>query len=233
MVSIKLIIIFLLVFVVILILALAYWLNSGGSDRLEHPEEYRTKGSAGERTVYLTLVKNFGVPENQILRNVYIPTDRGTTEIDMLIVSKKGILIFECKNYSGNIYGDGKKQKWIQYIGRQKNYFLSPVVQNRGHVKRVKEFFKDIEDLPVIPFIITTQNANWKLRNIDESDHVLGWTGQHFSEIYKSLPNSEVMAHNFKRIYSALKALERPDESVREAHVAQLKGFGGDGKKNG
>lgn len=211
-------------FLAMMVFGFLYWLFNGGHDRIKHPEEYKTKGSTGEQAAYLALLK-CGVPKNQIIRNVYIPTDKGTTEIDMLVVSKKGLLVFECKNYSGNIYGDGKKDKWIQYIGRQKNYFLSPVVQNRGHIRRLKQFFKDIDNLPIIPFVITTKNANWKLKNIDESDHVLYWTGLHFVDIYKTLPNSDVMAKNFGRVYSAMKALERPEESVKKAHVERAKKY--------
>ncbi|MBQ7529857.1 NERD domain-containing protein, partial [bacterium] len=52
-------------------------------------------------------------------RNVYIRTPNGTTEIDLIVLSRKGLLVFECKNYNGNIYGDGRRKKWIQYLGRK------------------------------------------------------------------------------------------------------------------
>ena len=32
-----------------------------------------------------------------ILRNLYLPTARGTTEIDLLLLSRKGIFVFEIK----------------------------------------------------------------------------------------------------------------------------------------
>ena len=74
------------------------------SDRFKNPEEYKDTGSAGERIFFTTLRDKIHVPEKQILRNVYIPTANGkTSEIDILVVSKKGLLVFECKNYAGNI----------------------------------------------------------------------------------------------------------------------------------
>lgn len=198
-------------FIVILLIYIGY----KNSDRGKHPEEYRTKGSTGERYAYLGLLEN-GVPENQIFRNVYLPTKNGTTEIDIVVVSKKGILIFECKNYHGNIYGDGNRDKWIQYIGNQKNYFYSPVKQNRGHVKRMKEHFSNISGLPVIPFIVTTSNAKWHLKNIDSEDHILG-RGE-FSKVYELLPDSKIMAHWFKYILMDLKKYERPDAPIQSKH---------------
>ena len=103
------------------IIALIYYFNS---DVFKHPEEYKTKGATGERLAYLRLI-DYGVPESQIIRNVYVPTKYGTTEIDIIVVSKKGVLVFECKNYHGTIYGDGKYDKWIQYLGKKKSYFYS------------------------------------------------------------------------------------------------------------
>ena len=69
------------------------------TDYVQHPEEYATKGSAGERLVYLNLIRGYNIPEAQIFRNVYVPTRNGTTEIDLIVVSKKGLRVFECKNY--------------------------------------------------------------------------------------------------------------------------------------
>jgi len=192
------------------------------SDRFQHPEEYATKGAEGERLLYLRL-KELGVPEKQILRNVYIPTRNGTTEIDLLVVSRKGLLVFECKNYHGNVYGDGNKVKWVQYLGKKKSYFLSPVIQNRGHVKRLREYFSMMPSFPIIPFVATVQYGNkaWKLKNIKPEDHVIRM--KDFMEIYNNLPESEFMNQNINIVYSKLKPLERPDDSVRQAHIEQIK----------
>ena len=98
------------------------------SDKFKNPEEYKDVGSAGERAVYLMLRDQFHIPENQIFRNVYIPAKNGNTaEIDILVVSKKGLLVFECKNYAGNIYGDINRKKWIQYLGNTKSFFYNGV----------------------------------------------------------------------------------------------------------
>lgn len=210
------------IFLVVLAAVAIYYVIAS-RDRFKHPEEYKTKGMAGERSAFLELTRKYHVPENQILRNVYIPTKNGTTEIDLLVISKKGLLVFECKNYSGNVYGDGNHDKWVQYLGKTRNYFLSPVVQNRYHAKCLKEYFHGIEDLPVISFVVTTGNANWKLKNIKPEDHVLFWTGVRFGDVYSKLENSEVMAKNFRKIYASLKKLERPDETVRQAHIESLK----------
>ena len=61
------------------------WLFLGhGIDKLKNPEEWRNAGSSGERILYNSLRNKIHVPDNQILRNVYIPTENGkTSEIDL------------------------------------------------------------------------------------------------------------------------------------------------------
>ncbi len=59
-------------------------------DIIKNPEEWKDAGSAGEQIIYAALRNKIHVPDNQILRNVYIPTDDGkTSEIDILVVFKK------------------------------------------------------------------------------------------------------------------------------------------------
>lgn len=99
--------------VVLFIIASLIWLFAcHGIDKIRHPEEWTNEGKSGEQIIYRTLIDQIYVPENQILRNVYVPTADGkTSEIDLLVVSKKGLLVFECKNYAGNVYGDAQRNK--------------------------------------------------------------------------------------------------------------------------
>ncbi len=51
--------------------------------------------------------------KGRILRNIYVPTDDGrTTEIDVLLITQKGIVVFESKNYSGWIFGNEADSQW-------------------------------------------------------------------------------------------------------------------------
>ena len=204
---------------VILLLSFIYYLIVN-RDRLRHPEEYKDKGSTGEQLIYLSL-KKYGITNQQILRNVYIPTPKGTTEIDLLVLSKKGILVFECKNYSGNIYGDGKRKKWVQYLGKKKFYFLNPIFQNRVHVNYLNSFL-NIPDLPIIPFVATTTNGKWKVKNISPADHFLTHRGT-LLDIYHPLPDSKIMVQYYQEIYQKLKPLERPNKEIRQKHINDLK----------
>ena len=195
-----------------------------GIDKLKHPEEWKDTGSSGERIVYNTLIQKFNIQKNQILRNVYIPTENGkTSEIDLLVISKKGIFVFECKNYGGNIYGDANRPKWIQYIGHKKNYFYSPLLQNKNHAKHLKEFLaQDDIEVPIIPLVTTITRGNWKVKNLKDGDYILG-INCHLKDIYENTPDSDAIAKNFKKILAKLAPLSRPDETTREKHIGQIR----------
>jgi len=46
----------------------------------------------------------------KILNNLYINTDKGSTEIDVLMIHETGIYVFESKIFSGQIYGEYKQK---------------------------------------------------------------------------------------------------------------------------
>lgn len=210
--------------VVLFIVSGLIWLFAcHGIDKIRHPEEWTDEGKSGEQIVYRTLIDQIHVPANQILRNVYIPTTGGkTSEIDLLVVSKKGLLVFECKNYAGNVYGDAQRNKWIQYLGKKKSFFYNPFMQNRSHVKHLKKYLGTYGGIPIIPMVATITRGNWKVKNYGPEDYLLGYNS-HLKEILTKTPDSELMAQHFKEIMAKLQPLSRPDETVRQEHIEQIK----------
>lgn len=210
--------------VVLFIIAGLIWLFAcHGIDKIRHPEEWTDEGKSGEQIIYRTLINQIHVPENQILRNVYVSTADGkTSEIDLLVVSKKGLLVFECKNYAGNVYGDVQRNKWIQYLGKKKSFFYNPFMQNRSHIKHLKKYLEAYGDIPMISMVATITRGNWKVKNYGPEDYLLGYNS-HLKDILAKTPDSELMAQHFKAIMAKLQPLSRPDESVRQEHIEQIK----------
>lgn len=211
--------------VILFIIAGLIWLFAcHGIDKIRHPEEWTDEGKSGEQIIYRTLIDQIHVPENQILRNVYVPTTDGkTSEIDLLVVFKKGLLVFECKNYAGNVYGDAQRNKWIQYLGKKKSFFYNPFMQNRSHVKHLKKYLEAYGDIPMIPMVTTITRGNWKVKNYGPEDYLLGYNS-HLKDILAKTPDSELIAQHFKAIMAKLQPLSRPDETVRQEHIEQIKG---------
>ena len=215
---------FVITAVILFIIAGLIWLFAcHGIDKIRHPEEWTDEGKSGEQIIYRTLIDQIHVPENQILRNVYVPTTDGkTSEIDLLVVFKKGLLVFECKNYAGNVYGDAQRNKWIQYLGKKKSFFYNPFMQNRSHVKHLKKYLEAYGDIPMIPMVTTITRGNWKVKNYGPEDYLLGYNS-HLKDILAKTPDSELIAQHFKAIMAKLQPLSRPDEAIRQEHIEQIK----------
>ncbi|MBQ3318598.1 NERD domain-containing protein [Candidatus Saccharibacteria bacterium] len=209
----------------LIIICIIFWATSyQGSDKTNDSDEWRGLGSSAEKALYHTLIEKFDVPEGQIFHNVYIPASNGkTSEIDVLVVSKKGLFVFECKDYGGSIYGDANRPKWLQYIGDQRNFFYSPLLQNKNHAKYLRVFFsKDRIEVPVIPIIWTTIRGDWSVKNLKDNDYIIGLNCR-FGDIYENLPDSPEIAKNFNKILAKLSPLACPDESIREKHMEQVR----------
>jgi hypothetical protein len=79
-------------------------------------------------------------PEYHHFREIIIPTARGTTEIDHLIVSRFGIFVVELKDRSGWIFANAYNPTWMAVHHGEKFRFQNPLHQNYGHIKGLQEF---------------------------------------------------------------------------------------------
>jgi len=70
-----------------------------------------------------------------LFKNVTLPTEDGSTQIDHIIVSRYGIFVVETKNMKGWIFGSQKQPFWTQQIYRHKSKFQNPLNQNYKHTE--------------------------------------------------------------------------------------------------
>ena len=154
-------------------IAFGWWYNS--------PEQ---KGRRGEIRIH-DILSNLS-DEYHILNDVVLKTDRGTTQIDHIVVSKYGIFTIETKNYRGEIYGDDNRQQWTQIIVTNvrysrkwyktytyvtKNQFYNPVKQSLGHTYVIKKHLSKWNRINVVPIVVFAGNAD--LSNVYTSNHVI------------------------------------------------------------
>ena len=99
------------------------------------------RGFMGEFWVKLELKK---LPKDNyiVLNDIMICDDKGTHQIDHLVLSKFGIFVIEMKNYYGLMKGKEYDNKWCQYLGKTRNYFVNPIHQNYGHIKSLSNLLK-------------------------------------------------------------------------------------------
>lgn len=105
----------------------------------------KLKGWAGELGVKIAAA--IALPPNRYykLHNVILPTERGTTQIDHILVSKYGIFVVETKFMKGWIYGGQYDKEWTQKFPRSSYKFQNPLRQNFAHTKALEAILPDIK----------------------------------------------------------------------------------------
>nr|WP_319396328.1 NERD domain-containing protein [uncultured Desulfobacter sp.] len=96
------------------------------------------KGFIGELIVNVLSTLMLDKKAYTLIRNVTLPTDDGSTQIDHVIISKYGIFVVETKNMKGWIFGGERQATWTQVIFKTKTKFQNPLRQNYKHVKTLE-----------------------------------------------------------------------------------------------
>ena len=123
----------------------------------------KVKGYFGERSIRKKLEK-LDNEEYVVINDITLPTEKGTTQIDHIIVSIYGIFVIETKNYSGWIFGDEKSDKWTQVIYKNKEHFHNPTHQNYGHIMALKNILYDMPNLKYISIVAFSPNCDLKVK---------------------------------------------------------------------
>lgn len=114
------------------------------------------RGSKSERALVLLLLEN-EIPPLTIFHDLYIRRSNGTySQIDALVLTKVGIIVFEVKDFSGWIFGSGNSEMWTQVLayGKEKHRFYNPIKQNRGHIEALKQSLKHCANVPFYSVIV-------------------------------------------------------------------------------
>jgi hypothetical protein len=101
------------------------------------------KGVLGEWQVNLLIKFFLDKNKYHLIKNVTLPTDDGTTQIDHIIVSKYGIFVVETKNMKGWVFGSANQKQWTQKIFKHTSKFQNPLHQNYKHVKTLEALLLD------------------------------------------------------------------------------------------
>lgn len=133
-------------------------------------------GRCGEKNLYKSVKKLEG--NNIIFVNLPIRYKRGRSEVDMLIISPKGIVIIEVKNHSGTITGSWKSEKWVQHKfyrnGKNTSADMdNPIKQMRRQRDIVKSILQAAGEEVWIDTVLYFSNPNVRLKlNLRENDYV-------------------------------------------------------------
>ena len=185
-------------------------------------------GRYGEYLTYKRL-KKFKENGSKFLFNLYIPrANDQTTEIDVLMISPKGLFAFESKNYSGWIFGSEHQKHWYQTLptGRgesHKEKFYNPVMQNRNHIKHLKTLIG--ENYPIHSIIVFSDRCTLKDVQIKSTD-IKVINRYDIADTVVSLYNQESDEHlssaDIVTLHDKLYPYTQLDVTIKEKHIADI-----------
>ena len=174
------------------------------------------KGRRGEKKVK-SKMKRISRHGGRMRNDILLPSGKGTTQIDHLLVTRHGIFVIETKNYGGIVEGTEHSQMWRQYFpdGRSgPNYFFNPIKQNEGHVAALQNIigtkipihsfvvFSDKCVFPDVPGVFSMQELNAAIRFYNNGKPVLDNKG--VDELVNKIDQFKISGrddrsmHNFK-----------------------------------
>lgn len=135
-----------------------------------------------------SLLNSLPQDKYRVINNVLLETERGSTQIDHIVVSIYGIFVIETKNYKGWISGTKFGEYWLQNVNGRKYKFYNPVRQNYGHIKALQNKLDLPKDkfISVIVFLQRCDVNGDAVRCVIHSSQLLN-----FIELYKEIKFDE------------------------------------------
>lgn len=121
------------------------------------------KGVMGEFIVNVAAKLMLDKNEYHLIKNVTLPTENGTTQIDHVIVSKYGIFVVETKNVQGWIFGSPNQSTWTQKIYKHTSKFQNPLHQNYKHVKTLESLL-GLSDQQIHSLVVFVGDSTFKTK---------------------------------------------------------------------
>lgn len=208
--------------------------HSKGTQPNNKEEFFTTEGSLhrgtySERNLVRALVEN-NIPVKTIFHDLYFYNEYNGTfsQVDIAVLTKVGILVFEVKDYGGWIFGNGSQQKWTQVMsyGKDKFHFYNPIKQNAGHILSIKNQSQQLRNIPMFSIIVFDGDCVLKRVNDIPDNVYLIYPYQLNATINHIMMNNPLAPYTDK--YEVLnifrKAMKNGENRyVKGAHIDHLK----------
>ncbi len=182
----------------------------------------------------LVLLKNGKSVEN-VYHDLYLNTiDCDFSQIDLVLITEVGIIVFEVKDYNGWLYGKGKQEHWTMICGKNKYRIYSPIIQNEVHIKNLRNIINENQDVPIFSVIVFYGNCNFENINFVPQKTFLT-TSNRALEVIKKIEaiNPSYGYNNLAEIRHILQEAKANGDITenQELHIANIKDMLGTDRK--
>jgi len=179
---------------------------------------WRDKGLLGEYMTFRYLRKLSGY--KKFLFNCYIPKEDGTlTEIDLILLHKSGVYVFESKNYGGWIFGNEASRNWTQtFRNGHKERFLNPIKQNENHIKHLLCFLPGLPAQAVHSVIVFSERCELRKITLTTGRHIVIKRNEVLRTVSRRAKTNILSQANIDAIYQRLYPQTQLSAQAKEAH---------------
>ncbi len=173
------------------------------------------KGFFGETKV-AAILESLPLGKYETINNVMLKTDRGTTQIDHIVVSVYGIFVIETKNYKGWITGRENSEMWTKNMYGKKYSFKNPIRQNYGHILALEKLLDLPKDV-FIPIVVFSVESDLKVTVESEVVYTVN--------LKKTIEKYKVQKFNEDKIsyiVDKIKSNNVDSRDMRKEHVSNI-----------
>lgn len=191
--------------------------------RRQAKEKKARTDAAGLQGEQLLLERVQKLPgKKRILSNVYIPRgNRTTTEIDLILISRKGIFVVENKNMSGHLSGDDDSRTWFHASYQNSFPFYNPILQNRAHIHALMQVLKLEEDTLFRSWIVLSDICGMRDLKLRQDTYRV----MRLSKIrrnYRRVHGKVLLREDIEEIYKRLLPYTRASRRIKKEHVQSI-----------
>ena len=217
------ILVILLIILLIIIIVLALNINDDNVSNFD-------KGLEAEKYLMAKLIRA-GVSEEDIFHDLYVEKyDGNFSQIDIVVLTKVGIIVIEVKNFSGWIFGNESQNQWTQLLayGKRKYRFYNPIMQNSYHILELRKSLKQFQTIPFYSVIIFYGDCELKNISFTSKNTFVSKQSMTINIMNTILNNNETIDYSNKNeIIELLKkyTLNGENEDIRNHHSNNVKEY--------
>ena len=177
----------------------------------------------GEKQLYFICEKYIEQGYYLLPNALFERPDGGTSQVDLIMISDKGIFVFEMKDYKGFITGNEYHTEWTQHLttnkGKKKYKLRNPIKQNENHIKTIKSILNS-EGISLPLYNVVVFGLTAVLGDISASVDVitLGEVDETINKYHKLMVDSQML----ELTNSCLNEQNIDSVANREKHLAYV-----------
>jgi hypothetical protein len=178
------------------------------------------RGTKTERSLVLKLLKH-GIPAQTIFHDLYVKKFNWQfSQFDLVVATKVWIIVFEIKNYSGWIFGNGNQSQWTQVLsyGKRKYRFYNPIMQNNKHIRELRKQTKQFEKILFYSIVVFYDDCELKNISFIPKETFLVYSEKVLDVVDVIINNNELAAYTDK--WEVIRVLK---EAVQNGHDTETK----------